>query len=87
MPRSTVPLLSILTQTFHPFERRYDRTRVYAEEGMAGTPPRSIREHKHTAVTRHGLSQRAGIPYEVERIVCAACRRVLGERELRRAAA
>ena len=54
---------------------------------MAGSPPRSIREHQHTAVTRHELSQQAGIPYEVERVVCAACRRVLEERRLRRAAA
>jgi hypothetical protein len=54
---------------------------------MAGSPPRLIREHKHTAVTRHELSQRAGIPYEVERIVCVDCRRVLDERPLRRAAA
>jgi NMD protein affecting ribosome stability and mRNA decay len=54
---------------------------------MEGSQPRSIREHKHTAVTRHELSQRAGVPYEVERVVCAACRRVLGERQLRRAAA
>jgi hypothetical protein len=49
--------------------------------------PRVSREHTHTAVTRHALRQRAGIPYEVERLVCTACRRVLDERPLRRAAA
>jgi hypothetical protein len=48
--------------------------------------PRSPR-HKHTIVTLHALRQRSGIPYEVERHVCASCRRVLDERPLRRAAA
>lgn len=43
--------------------------------------------HKHTAVTTHALRQQAGVPYEVERTVCSACRRVLDERPLRRAAA
>lgn len=42
--------------------------------------------HEHRAVTVHALRQRAGIPYEVERKVCAACARVLDERPLRRAA-
>ena len=46
-------------------------------------PPR----HKHTVVTLHALRQRSGVPYEVERQVCSACRRVLDERPLRRAAA
>ena len=54
---------------------------------MEGTSPRSFREHKHKAVTRHELRQRAGVPYEVERVVCSACLRVLDERPLRRAAA
>jgi hypothetical protein len=53
---------------------------------MAGTP-HLRRGHKHTAVTHHLLSQRAGIPYEVERVVCSRCLRVLDERPLRRAAA
>jgi hypothetical protein len=43
--------------------------------------------HKHTAVTTHALGQRRGVPYEVERIVCLDCRRLLRERPLRRAAA
>ena len=52
--------------------------------GFTAWPPRA---HKHTAVKTHALGQRAGIPYEVERKVCAHCRRVLGERPLRRAVA
>ncbi|MCP9487613.1 MAG: hypothetical protein MSC30_17335 [Gaiellaceae bacterium MAG52_C11] len=43
--------------------------------------------HRHKAVTTHVLSQHAGIPYEIERTLCSDCRRVLGERPLRRAAA
>ena len=43
--------------------------------------------HRHKAVVTHALRQRAGVPYEVERTVCMDCRRVLGERTLRRAAA
>ena len=42
--------------------------------------------HRHDAVTRHALRQQHGIPYEVERVVCQDCRRVLSERRLRRAA-
>jgi NMD protein affecting ribosome stability and mRNA decay len=45
------------------------------------------RLHRHTAVTKKILGQRAGVPYEVERKVCSSCSRVLGERPLRRAAA
>ena len=43
--------------------------------------------HRHKAVTTHALSQQAGVPYEVERTVCSDCRRVLGERPVRRAVA
>ncbi|MGZ4354382.1 MAG: hypothetical protein ACXVZ4_12635 [Gaiellaceae bacterium] len=43
--------------------------------------------HKHTAVTTHVLLQRAGIPYEIERVTCTACRKLLEERAVRRAAA
>jgi NMD protein affecting ribosome stability and mRNA decay len=43
--------------------------------------------HKHTAVTTRAIRQRNGIPYEVERRVCADCSRLLGEKPLRRAAA
>ena len=35
----------------------------------------------------HVLRQRLGVPYEMERVVCAKCRRVLRERLVRRAAA
>lgn len=45
------------------------------------------RRHKHKAVTTHALRQRGGVPYEVERTICLDCRRVLGERPLRRAVA
>jgi len=44
-------------------------------------------DHRHTAVVTHALRQRAGVPYEVERRVCSACRRVLDERPVKRAAA
>jgi NMD protein affecting ribosome stability and mRNA decay len=43
--------------------------------------------HEHTAVVKHELRQRAGVPYEVERKVCSACARVLDERPVKRAAA
>jgi hypothetical protein len=43
--------------------------------------------HEHRAVTTYLLRRRSGVPYEVERKVCAACSRVLDERPLRRAAA
>jgi len=45
------------------------------------------RRHTHQVVTVHALEQRSGVPYEVERRVCSACRRVLDERPLRRTAA
>jgi NMD protein affecting ribosome stability and mRNA decay len=47
---------------------------------------RSKRLHRHRATVTHTLRQRGGVPYEVERTVCADCRRVLAERTLRRAA-
>jgi hypothetical protein len=43
--------------------------------------------HKHKVVTVHALEQRSGVPYEVERRMCSACRHVLDERPLRRTAA
>jgi hypothetical protein len=54
---------------------------------MKGTTARSTRDHRHTVVVIHALRQRSGVPYEVERTVCSDCRRVLDERQLRRAAA
>jgi hypothetical protein len=47
----------------------------------------STHHHKHTAVTTHLLLQRAGVPYEIERVTCAACRKLLEERAVRRASA
>ena len=49
--------------------------------------PLRRRPHAHTAERSHVLLQRLGIPYEVERVVCSRCRRVLDERPLKRAAA
>ena len=45
------------------------------------------REHEHSPVTTYVLRRRGGVPYEVERTVCAECRRVLAERRVRRAGA
>ena len=45
------------------------------------------RSHTHTAVRTYVLSQKLGVPYEVERTICAECRRLLEERPLKRAAA
>jgi hypothetical protein len=55
---------------------------------VTGSPPqRPEQGHTHEPITEHALRQRAGVPYEVERVVCLGCRRVLAERTLRRAAA
>ena len=43
--------------------------------------------HRHTKVMSYTLRQREGIPYEVERVHCSQCSRLLGERPLRRAIA
>jgi len=43
--------------------------------------------HKHRAVSMHLLVQREGVPYRVERVVCADCARILAEKQLGRAAA
>jgi hypothetical protein len=52
------------------------------EMTMAQRPP-----HQHVAKQVHVVVQRAGVPYEVERQVCAGCSHVLVERPLKRAAA
>jgi NMD protein affecting ribosome stability and mRNA decay len=44
-------------------------------------------DHEHRAITRVAISQRHGVPYEVERTVCAECGRLLDERPVKRAAA
>jgi hypothetical protein len=54
---------------------------------MATANEQSICAHERTVVTAHALEQRGGVPYEVERVTCAECRRVLEERPLRRASA
>jgi hypothetical protein len=43
--------------------------------------------HQHTATITHVLRQRHGVPYETERVVCEACKKLLAERDVRRAAA
>jgi hypothetical protein len=45
------------------------------------------RIHKHTAVTTLAIRQRSGVPYQVERKVCASCRTLLEEKPVRRAEA
>ena len=45
------------------------------------------RPHQHKAVTVHAIRQHAGVPYHVERKVCAHCRRLLEEKTIKRAAA
>jgi hypothetical protein len=43
--------------------------------------------HEHVAKRVHLLTQRAGVPYEVERRICTSCARVLDEKTVKRAAA
>jgi len=50
-------------------------------------PLRARAPHRHTKVTSYALHQRGGVPYEVERVHCSQCSRLLGERPLRRAVA
>jgi NMD protein affecting ribosome stability and mRNA decay len=54
-------------------------------ETMTVRQPTSI--HEHVAKRVHVLMQRSGVPYEIERHVCASCARVLDEKPVRRAAA
>jgi NMD protein affecting ribosome stability and mRNA decay len=42
--------------------------------------------HEHRMVTKRAIRQRNGVPYEVERQVCADCHELLGERPVKRAA-
>lgn len=48
---------------------------------------RRAQPHKHTSVTVLAIRQRSGVPYEIERKICSACRRVLDEKPVRRALA
>jgi hypothetical protein len=43
--------------------------------------------HRHRGVSTHVVVQRHGVPYELERVVCRECARVLSERRLGRTAA
>ncbi len=43
--------------------------------------------HEHEKTVTHAIVVRDGIPYEVERVVCAKCGRVLDERPVARVAA
>jgi len=69
---------------------------VVVSERIATLSPRTMtqlftlhrkRGHSHRAVRTYVLGQRLGVPYEVERTLCADCRQVLEERPLKRAAA
>ena len=54
---------------------------------MSNSDVRRKPGHDHHGEKVHVLRQRGGVPYEVERVVCSECGRVLDERRLRRAAA
>jgi hypothetical protein len=43
--------------------------------------------HTHTKSVTHAIVVRQGVPYEVERVFCAKCGRVLDERPVTRVAA
>jgi hypothetical protein len=65
-----------------PTNRETDRTSYYCDTEMA------LKQiHKHTAVTTVAIRQRSGVPYQVERKVCASCRTLLEEKPVKRAAA
>jgi NMD protein affecting ribosome stability and mRNA decay len=72
-------------QEFHLFELGEDADEEYGEVEMSERKP--IELHQHVAKRVHLVQQRSGIPYEVERQVCAECARVLDEKPLKRAAA
>jgi len=46
-----------------------------------------LKRHKHKAITVVALRQLGGVPYQVERKVCADCHRLLDERPVKRIAA
>jgi hypothetical protein len=64
-----------------------DRVVTLRQRSMTQLFTHRKRSHTHTAVRTYVLSQKLGVPYEVERTVCAECRRLLDERPLKRAAA
>ena len=62
--------------------RRVARSSNYSETQMV-----TNEIHKHRAVTTLAIRQRNGVPYEVERTVCADCRALLAEKPVKRAEA
>jgi NMD protein affecting ribosome stability and mRNA decay len=72
-------------QVFHPLGAGVDRNADYCEETMTMRQVAPL--HEHIAKRVHVLSQRAGVPYEIEQQVCTACARILDEKPLKRAAA
>ena len=54
---------------------------------MVAIEPHRRCTHRDRVETVHVIRQRAGIPYEVEHVLCLSCGRVLDERPVRRAAA
>ena len=56
------------------------------KNGAAGAPE-ATGTHEHVAERVHIVLLRKGVPYEVEREVCADCHEVLAETPLKRASA
>ena len=91
--------MSHLDELSHDPPNRHNfvtRLSVVVSEPITTLSPRTMtqlsplhrkRPHAHRAVRTYVLGQRLGVPYEVERTVCADCRQVLEERPLKRAAA
>ena len=42
--------------------------------------------HRHRAVSTHVVVQHSGVPYELVRVVCSGCEKVLSERRVGRPA-
>ncbi len=57
------------------------------ESGREQSAGADTSPHDHTRMTVHAVWQKAGVPYEIHRTVCAACMQVLEEQPLRRAVA
>jgi len=74
-------------QRIHPMEAHGDRHDSYAEGRTMSVIRHQTHIHEHVAKRVHVLTQKAGVPYEIERQVCEACARVLDEKPVKRAAA
>jgi hypothetical protein len=59
----------------------------HARQRGYGALEMTLTNHHHVAQTTHVLRQRHGVPYELERVVCRSCKKLLSERPVRRAAA